>query len=361
MFLTGLQLLIFTLGYLLVVISLIPLVRNDNWVFRVFEYPRSQKLLINLFLLAAFTAVAELHVTYHKIFLALLVLNALYLFYQIWPYTFLAKKQMKKSSGADSKRQFRLLIANVYQDNGDIGLCVQSIKHYSPDVALLVETDERWLAKLDESLGSQFKYRVAEPLNNTYGMVLYSNFKLINPEIKYLVENDIPSIHAEIEIGSGDYIKLYGLHPKPPVPQETARSTERDAEILLVAKEAVRCKIPVIVAGDLNDVAWSYTTDLFLKVSKLLDPRRGRGFYNTFNAHYWFLRWPLDHVFCSTRFELISLKRLPSIGSDHFPILIDLFLCEEEPVENKKETLEAKPSEQDFVEEKIEKAIESNP
>jgi hypothetical protein len=44
--------------------------------------------------------------------------------------------------------------------------------------------------------------------------------------------------------------------------------------------------------------------------------------YNTYHARYWFLRWPLDHVFVSDPFLLRSLKRLPAFGSDHFPIFI---------------------------------------
>jgi endonuclease/exonuclease/phosphatase (EEP) superfamily protein YafD len=123
-----------------------------------------------------------------------------------------------------------------------------------------------------------------------------------------------------------------------------------------VGKEAKGCKLPVIVAGDLNDVAWSYTTELFMKVSGLLDPRRGRGFYNTFNVHYWFLRWPLDHIFCSRHFQLSNLKRLPSIGSDHFPILVELQLDHYDTAENECEELEADVEEKAVAEEKIEKA-----
>jgi endonuclease/exonuclease/phosphatase (EEP) superfamily protein YafD len=353
----ALHVFVHALGYTLIIISLLPLVRNDNWVFRVFEYPRSQKLFINLVLLFGFLGLGDLGSRYDQIFLGLLSVNACYLFYQVWPYTSISRKQMKRSRSEDEARQFRLLIANIYQDNRDVSACLRCIEINKPDLVLLVETDSFWKRELDVVLKNKLKYVVAEPLDNTYGIVLYSNLKLMDPKIKYLVENDVPSIHTLVQLRSGETFRLFGLHPKPPVPHETARSTERDAEILLVARESELLKEPVVVAGDLNDVAWSYTTELFLKISKLLDPRRGRGFFNTFNAHYWFLRWPLDHVFCSTHFELIRLKRLPTIGSDHFPIMIDLKLCKQRPIENEKESLEANPSQRAFVQEKIDKAV----
>ena len=71
-------------------------------------------------------------------------------------------------------------------------------------------------------------------------------------------------------------------HPEPPVPGENLYSTAKDKELMKVALKAKECKLPCIVFGDLNDVAWSHTTELFRKTSELLDPRRGRGFYSTF-------------------------------------------------------------------------------
>lgn len=340
-------------GSVLVGISLVPLIRNDNWVFRIFEYPRSQKLALNVFLISLFTAVVGIRSKGDIIFLAILGCNAAYLLYQVWPYTLLGRRQMKNKLLKGSRPDLSLLIFNVYQENKDVQSCLDAIAANRPDLILLVETDDWWKQELDKKLKQHYRFQIAEILNNTYGMVLYSRLELIDPHIRYLVEKDVPSIHTKLKLSDGRLIQMYGLHPKPPVPTENPRSTERDAEILTVAKESVKQNLPVIVAGDLNDVAWSYTTELFLKTSKLLDPRRGRGFFNTFNAHHWYLRWPLDHVFCSSHFELCELRRLPKSGSDHFPMYISLALSKNAEHTQSKESLDADAEDMEIVEEKI--------
>lgn len=342
-------------GYLLTAISLIPLIRNDNWIFRIFEYPRAQKLLINILLLGVFLPLADFNKTHDIVFLAVMSANLLYLFWLVKPYTPLSKHQLKSFTRNDSAGRFSLFICNVFQDNRDAASCLRQIEECDPDLVLLVETDAWWADKL-KPLEKRYPYTLSRVQENTYGMMLYSKLELIDPRIRFLVTPEIPSILTQVKLPSGEVFKLYGLHPQPPVPQENTRSTERDAEILIVGKETKKSKEPTLVAGDLNDVAWSYTTALFMKISGLLDPRRGRGFYNTFHAEHWFLRWPLDHIFCSSHFQLVRLERMPYMGSDHFPMLVELIYYPEEQMANKQEELHSNPKEEKMAEEKINEA-----
>ncbi|RZJ88385.1 MAG: endonuclease [Chryseobacterium sp.] len=315
------QQILFYFSIFVVIATVIPFIRHDYWIFRVFEYPRLQKLVFNFLLIVLniwFWPIAS----YQVAVFGLLVINLLYLIYLVLPFTVLGSKQIISSQNPVGDNNISLLFANVYQDNRESKKYLKLIEQCDPDVVLMVETNHWWQEQMDE-IGDRYPHQLKMPLENTYGMIFYSRLALRDGNINFLVEDDIPSIQVEVELKSGQWLRLYCLHPEPPVPQENPRSTERDKEILMVAKMAKECELPVIVMGDLNDVAWSYTTELFGKVSGLLDPRRGRGFFNSFNAKYFFLRFPLDHIFCSADFTLSGIKRMNSCGSDHFPMCIN--------------------------------------
>ena len=314
---------LFYFSIIVILSTIIPFIRHDFWIFRVFEYPRLQKLSLNIALIALILYFSFPKETKDWIVLAGLLINLSYLIYLVFPFTALGKKQIITSLRSDGIDNLRILIANVYQENRQSKDYHNLIAMCEPDLILMVETNKWWQNEMD-SIQKTYQHQLKAPLENTYGMLLYSKLPLRDAKVNYLVKSDIPSMEATIELRSGQQVKLFCLHPEPPVPQENTRSTERDKEILIVAEKAKDIDLPVVVMGDLNDVAWSYTTELFGKVSGLLDPRRGRGFFNSFNAKYWLLRFPLDHIFCSTDFALSSIKRLANCGSDHFPMCVDL-------------------------------------
>jgi len=160
-----------------------------------------------------------------------------------------------------------------------------------------------------------------------------------------------------VQLPSGEHVRIVGVHPRPPEPIRDTYSTARDGELALWGKELASETRPVVIGGDLNDVAWSRSTRLFLRVSQLLDPRRGRGFYNSFHARHWWMRFPLDHVFHSDHFSLRRLARLGPVGSDHFPILVDLQFEPREQDDH--EQLDKKHGDSEEATEKIERAEES--
>jgi endonuclease/exonuclease/phosphatase (EEP) superfamily protein YafD len=243
--------------------------------------------------------------------------------------------------------------------NNDSRAVLELVKKTEPDLFLLLEVNDRWMKELEPL---NFPYSIKHPLENTYGIALLSRFELRDAQVNFLVEDDIPSIRAEVVLRSGERFVFYGLHPRPPAPQESLGTTERDAELIVVAKQIASSDLPTVVAGDLNDVAWSGTTRLFQKISETLDPRIGRGLYSSFHAQIPFLRFPLDHVFHTDNFRLSEIRRLPYVGSDHFPIFVNLSLevsapaTQEEPVSNQQDREEA----DEVIEEAREKKAEED-
>jgi endonuclease/exonuclease/phosphatase (EEP) superfamily protein YafD len=314
------------LSFAMVLLVFGSLVKDSYWLFKALEFPRLQKLVIIAALLAGWGVYWYYTGRVNYVAASALLLSGLYLIYKILPYTPLHPKEVKPAAPHSGEDQLKVLTANVFQDNRHYAGLLQQVRTYDPDVILLLETDRGWEEGLRE-LDKDYPHALKHPLDNTYGLLFYSRFPIRHGKVRFCVTDDIPCVDGELELPSGRTVKVWGLHPKPPAPQESRTTEEQDKELMKVAFEAKACQKPALVFGDLNDVAWSHTTILFKKISGLLDPRRGRGFYNSFSANHWFLRFPLDYLFCSKEFALVAMKRLGHNGSDHFPMFIHLALA----------------------------------
>lgn len=310
-------------SFLILIPTLASLTKFDQWWVRGFDFPRLQISFLILLVLASSFLVFSFDESWHFIIDIFLVSSFLYQAVKIFPYTFLAKKQVLNFKGNDPNAVISILVSNVLTPNKKYQKLIDLIIKKEPDVVLTLETDKNWEEALSE-IEKDYPHTVKIPKDNLYGMHLYSKLELEDIKIKYIITEEIPSIHGYVRLRNGARVKIHCLHPKPPSPTEDDTSTRRDAELLFVGRNLRVDKESILVFGDLNDVAWSRTTKLFQKISGLLDPRIGRGFYNTFHTGYPLFRWPLDHVFHSNDFTLIKLKRLHHIGSDHFPMFIKL-------------------------------------
>jgi endonuclease/exonuclease/phosphatase (EEP) superfamily protein YafD len=340
------EVIVYLIGAVGIAMTSFPLLRHGAWWIRIGDFPRLQIAFGCALMIALLVIFGRPLSNYDLAFSGILAVCILYQLYCILPYLPVYPKQVEKTLKPNVGSTIKLFICNVLIENKNTKKLQEQIERINPDIVVLAEPDEYWARSL-EPLHQDYPTVISKPLDNAYGLILYSRLELVNPRLKFLVENDIPSIHTGVRLPSGKIVKLYCLHPRPPMPGESLRSNERDAELLIVGRQIDKNDEPTIVCGDLNDVAWSRTTKLFQKISGLLDPRIGRGLYSSFHADYPPIRFPLDHVFHSNHFRLVDLKRLPSVDSDHFPIYIELSLeataelTQEEPEATAEEHKEA--------------------
>lgn len=302
-------------------ITLAPLLPSNHWLCRVWEFPRVQIAVITFCLI-----LASFYLASPTTQIVLMITNGLITVYQlawIFPYTRFYPIQVPKAQASSHSQSIKIMTSNVLMPNHSAEKLIKLVKLHQPDVIVTLETDLWWQEAL-QPIHGDYPHRANRPLDNLYGMHLYSKFPLEDLKVKSLIEDGVPSIHCYLVLKDGLKVKCHFLHPAPPSPTENTSSRPRDKELLLIAKEVAETTEPTIVTGDLNDVAWSPTTRAFRRISGMKDPRIGRGMFNTFHADYLFMRWPLDHIFHSGHFHLGKIERMPSIDSDHFPLLSEL-------------------------------------
>jgi len=293
------------------------------------DFPRLQMFTLGIvvFIPLLINAIKEKR----KIYLLLIIAVAAFVFDidRIYPYTPISRieSQMHKSHPGE----FSLLTYNVLQTNTEYGKLQELIKEKNPDFIFLYEVDKKWTDSLATLPG--YPVRKLDPLDNTYGIAFLSKIPIDSIELRHLVTGDIPSYRIKFKD-----VTIFVVHPRPPKPPTD--SDKRDAELVMIAREAKKLDGPILVVGDMNDVAWSHTTRLFRRISGLLDPRVGRHPFGTFPATNILLRWPLDYVFHSEELKLTGIDVMPDIGSDHLPLLASFYVSDKG---NQESTEEPKP------------------
>lgn len=297
-----------------------PATGHPHWFFRTADFVRLQSIAIELiciFLLLIFDKSRNL---FYWILLLGLSATVIYQTLKVFRYSSLYPRKKPHFS---SEGMFSVFAANVLQTNSSYEKLIAIITEFDPDILLVMEANKSWENAL-QVIESTHPYSEKIPLENFYGMLLYSKQKLHNVTTRFQIEDDVPSIFFEYEIDTGTNVFFACLHPAPPSPTENETSKERDAELMLTGKMIREIEIPIVVCGDMNDVVWSRTTRLFKKMTNMIDPRIGRGFFPTYHAGYRFMRFPLDHLFHSKDLFVGEMIRSRNFDSDHFGMYYEI-------------------------------------
>lgn len=158
--------------------------------------------------------------------------------FRIVPYTILAKTQattwdvVQADEESVNQRRFRLLVTNVEMENDRFEQWSQVIRDTDVDMVIAAEIDDRWKPILEE-LKPIFPHQIIYPQDNWYGMAMLSRLPIRESEIRFRIQDDIPSIDAMVELPSGEEIRVIGVHPRPPEPIRDNDATARDAELVI--------------------------------------------------------------------------------------------------------------------------------
>ncbi len=246
--------------------------------------------------------------------------------YYLFPYLTIADKSIADAVGKKTtdENQISILLSNVLMKNKGEEKVKSLIEEIKPNMVLLMEVNRRWMSNLC-SLKESYPYQINFPAENAYGMALWSKFPLSEAQTYFFNHDSIPSFLFTLEMPTGKKVKMLTFHPVAPKPSKHVEDVDSDTlSIVKAARLINEIKGPMIVAGDFNEVAWSQSSKVFENTTTLHDLRRGRGFYNSFNAQSFFWRWPLDYVYVSKEFSLIEMRRERKIGSDHYPFFVRL-------------------------------------
>lgn len=294
----------------------------NQWWIRIWDFPRLQLLIVMVALAIALLLTDRK--TRPWLPLALAFLSA-WQVTRVYPYTPFAPDEVElvAGSGADRGDCFSVFSLNVLQTNRDYDKTAKLIGELDPDIVLLMETDTAWVEAMRPALAG-YPDQLSRPLANKYGLHFATRLPMSDARIRDLAQRDTPSVFATLSAGSQQF-RLMGLHPRPPQPGQDTE--ERDAEIVMAAKESQEAGLPVLTLGDFNDVAWSDTTRLFKRLGGFLDPRVGRGTYSTFPADMVWLGWPLDYLFVTEEFLMAEMRVEEPVGSDHLPVYAEMCLA----------------------------------
>lgn len=214
---------------------------------------------------------------------------------------------------------FRVMLLNVNSAWGDPVAVQAAISRARPDLLVLEEINDRWLANLAPALAA-YPYREMQPRFDNFGIGLFSRHPLISARIVPFGLVDIPTIFAQVLL-AGRPLNLIATHPMPP--GEALLARERNRQLDWLAGEIAGLSGSVLLVGDLNAAPWSPVFGRFERTSGLIDSARGRSIHPTWPAFIPLLWIPLDHLLHSPDLAVRNYNVGAAVRSDHLPVIVD--------------------------------------
>jgi endonuclease/exonuclease/phosphatase (EEP) superfamily protein YafD len=214
----------------------------------------------------------------------------------------------------------RLLLSNVKTDNTEYGRLLELVRLERPDIIILEEVNQDWIDALGE-IRAAYPHYLEYPESDNFGIAVYSRLPVRSLEVKMLGEIKVASIHAELEHDGATW-HILGTHPVPPSGKDYWQW--RNDQLSKMADYLRGLDGHVVLIGDLNMTQWSHYFGKLERDSGLRDGSKGSGLSISWPAFFPPLGIPIDHCFVSAGIGVCDRRTGKSVGSDHFPVVVDL-------------------------------------
>jgi endonuclease/exonuclease/phosphatase (EEP) superfamily protein YafD len=216
--------------------------------------------------------------------------------------------------------EFSIATLNVLYANRDPAGAVAWLRAHPAEVVLLQEVTAAWQDAVEGAL-AEYPYRFVHPREDPYGIAVLSRTPLLGVRKADFAGDGLPSVVAVIEAG-GRPLQVMNLHTHWPVAPRLAEA--RDRGLQAAAREIRGGSLPTVLAGDLNLTPYAPAFGALLVESGLRDALAGRAWRPTWQAGFWPLALPIDHVLVPDDVCVVATRIGGDVGSDHRPVHVTL-------------------------------------
>ncbi|MEL6635231.1 MAG: endonuclease/exonuclease/phosphatase family protein [Bacteroidota bacterium] len=223
-----------------------------------------------------------------------------------------SSNSLLKAPARNNQLSIRVAHFNVSASDGDFESTLKAIKQSKADLISIQEVTPDWEYILSESLGEKYPYSASMVRFDPYGLSIYSKHPIQALDTFYYEE--IPNFSGVIKAKRArKSFKFICAHTTPPLYSQAYDAMRNHLRV--VAAEARRDSLPVVMIANLNAPPWWAEVQELRSNAQLFDSRRSAT-YSLSEV----LRSPGDYIFHSAEFNCLSFENIVSPQSSHLGI-----------------------------------------
>jgi endonuclease/exonuclease/phosphatase (EEP) superfamily protein YafD len=214
----------------------------------------------------------------------------------------------------------RVATVNLWYRGRDTTHVLAWLAAHPADVVVLQEVTAEWSAAL-EAVADLYPHRAMHARQDPYGIGVLSRWPLVQVDYADFAGDGLPSLVATVDV-AGRHVRVIGLHTPWPMLARLQRA--RDRALVQAAAKARESTLPTVIAGDLNLTPYAPAFRRFERAADARDAFANRLWRPTWQAGFWPLALPIDHVLVPAGACVQSAVIGEDVGSDHRPVFVAL-------------------------------------